>query len=193
MTFLSDLMGLTPVLTDGITTLVLAMHVVIAVLVLFLIHDVLKKKLSPPLLWVSRHGLLLMFSVALVATSVSLFFSEIAMFQPCRFCWMQRIFMYPQVILLGGALFWKERNIARYILLLSLVGIAISIFHYGEQVQSMLYPELFDPLTPCDLSGVSCRATYVLEYGYITIPLMAGTAFLLNIIGSTTMLLAKKN
>ncbi|PIP65479.1 disulfide bond formation protein B, partial [Candidatus Peregrinibacteria bacterium CG10_big_fil_rev_8_21_14_0_10_49_16] len=52
--------------------------------------------------------------------------------------------------------------------------------------------EQFDPLTPCDLSGISCRATYVLEYGYITIPVMAGTAFLLNIIGSTVMLLRKK-
>ncbi|PIR52164.1 hypothetical protein COU77_01840, partial [Candidatus Peregrinibacteria bacterium CG10_big_fil_rev_8_21_14_0_10_49_16] len=161
-------MGLTPQVVEVLATLILALHIIIPILILALLFESRKKK-TPVSQWFSRHGLLLMFIVALVATSMSLFFSEIALFQPCRLCWMQRIFMYPQVILLGGALYWKERTIAKYILLLSLIGIAISALHYGEQVQAMLYPEQFDPLTPCDLSGISCRATYVLEYGYITI------------------------
>ncbi|MDA1208453.1 MAG: disulfide bond formation protein B [bacterium] len=132
-----------------------------------------------------------MFVVAIVATSGSLFFSEMALFAPCKDCWIQRIFMYPQVVLLGIALWRKDANIAWYILALCLLGGAMSGEHYIEQWEAMLDPIAHDPATPCDLSGVSCSATYIFEYGYITIPLMAGTAFCLNIVGSLSMVLEK--
>lgn len=142
--------------------------------------------------WVRNHALLLMFVVALIATSGSLFFSEVALFAPCKDCWFQRIFMYPQVILLGIALWKKDRNVVWYILALSLIGGGLSIDHYHEQWEAMLQPENPDAIAPCDLSGISCSATYLFELGYITIPLMAGTAFLLNILGSLTVLLKRK-
>ena len=72
--------------------------------------------------WISHHGILLMFIVAITATSGSLFFSEIALFAPCKDCWIQRIFMYPQVILLAVALWRKDRNIVWYILPLAISG-----------------------------------------------------------------------
>ncbi|MCB9808594.1 disulfide bond formation protein B [Candidatus Peribacteria bacterium] len=139
---------------------------------------------------VSKHALILMFVVALVATSGSLFFSEIALFAPCKDCWFQRIFMYPQVILLAVALWRKDRTIAWYILALCIVGGALSLDHYSDQWEAILNPIEHDPLAPCDLSGVSCSATYIFELGYITIPLMAATAFLLNALGSITVVLS---
>lgn len=138
--------------------------------------------------WVGNHATVLMLIVAVVATSGSLYFSEIALFAPCKDCWFQRIFMYPQVILLAIALWKKDAAIPYYILALSLLGILISGDQYIEQWKAMLNPAEHDPLKPCDLSGISCSATYILEYRYITIPLMAGTAFLLNILGSTLMI-----
>ena len=39
--------------------------------------------------------------VALLATAGSLFFSYVMEFAPCVLCWYQRIFMYPQAVILG--------------------------------------------------------------------------------------------
>lgn len=148
--------------------------------------------------WISKNALLLMFIVALTATSGSLFFSEIAGWVPCKDCWLQRIFMYPQVLLLATALWKKDRNIAIYILLLCLIGAGIAIDHYADQVEAAFFP-IPDTegvnmlLKPCDASGVSCAKTEIhFTYGYITIPMMALTAFLLNAIGSMFILRSKK-
>lgn len=141
--------------------------------------------------WVSKNALWLMFIVALVATVGSLFFSEIAGWNPCRWCWYQRIFMYPQVVLLGLAILRKDRSIAPYIVALSVIGLLFALWHYGEQAHAALFPQQRDPNVPCDASGVSCRSTPFFHFGYITIPMMAFTAFLLNITGAAVMMRRK--
>ena len=59
--------------------------------------------------FLTRYGLYLAWLVALTATFGSLYFSEIREFVPCELCWIQRIFMYPLVILLGVAVFTTGR------------------------------------------------------------------------------------
>ena len=125
--------------------------------------------------------------VALIATSGSLFYSEIAGYEPCKLCWFQRIFMYPQVLLLGLALWKKEgKQIAPYSVLLSSIGALIAGYHYLLQLD--LVPSL-----PCSAVGysVSCSQRFVMQFGYITIPLMAFTAFLLIIVLTRTALKEK--
>jgi len=124
-----------------------------------------------------RYGLLFLFLVALIATSGSLFFSERAGWIPCKLCWFQRIFMYPQVPLVGLALWRRDRGIAPSVLFLCLIGMCFSLWHYGEQIYYNLHPEL---ITTCDPTGVSCVNAQILAFGYITIPMMALTAFALN-------------
>lgn len=148
---------------------------------------------SPFSVWISSHGLLLMLIVALTATTGSLFFSDVAGWTPCKLCWFQRIFMYPQVLLLGLAIWFKDKTIARYIILLSVIGLLIAAFHYGEQVMAALNPVAVDPNVPCDTSGTSCRSTPFFNFGYITIPMMALTAFLMNIVGSLFVLRSQKS
>lgn len=143
-------------------------------------------KNSRMLSWISHRSLLLMLIVALTATGGSLFFSEIAGWTPCRLCWFQRIFMYPQVVLLPIAIWKHDRTVARYILPLCLIGILIAAGHYIEQVNAALAPA--DPLVPCDNSGTSCASTPFFHFGYITIPMMALTAFLLNGLGALAIL-----
>jgi disulfide bond formation protein DsbB len=156
-------------------------------LIVSLLLEWKKKKRYAIVEWCSRHALVLMFIVALLATGGSLYFSEIAGWTPCKDCWLQRIFMYPQVVLLAVALWKKDRHIAMYILVLSLIGIALSIDHYSDQVEAALSPADADPLQPCDATGESCAKTQIhFSFGYITIPMMAMTAFLLNIVGSIT-------
>ena len=120
---------------------------------------------------VKKHGLWLAFLVALTATLGSLYFSEILGYEPCRLCWFQRILMYPQVLLLGLALSYRDRKIGRYVVPLSVIGACISIYHYVIQRTGPLV---------CNV-GVPCTSQYTFNYGYITIPMMALTAFLMII------------
>ena len=121
-----------------------------------------------------KHGLLLAWLMSVVATASSLFYSEFVGFEPCFLCWWQRIFMYPQVALLGLALWRKDWRIANYGLPLAIIGGLISLYHnylyYGGS-----------SILPCDVygSGVSCLRLYIFEFGYITLPLMALTGFAL--------------
>ncbi len=143
--------------------------------------------------WISTHSMTLMLIIASIATVGSLYFSEVAGWTPCRLCWFQRIFMYPQVVLLVLALWRKDKGIAPYILVLSIIGLLIATLHYGEQVSAALFPTEIDPKVPCDTSGTSCRSTPFFHFGYITIPMMAWTVFLLNILGSLAVIRSKNN
>jgi len=113
-----------------------------------------------------------------IATLGSLFYSEIAGYEPCKLCWFQRILIYPQVILLITA-FAKKRAGAMlaYTLPLSVIGGLIAIYHYLLQLGVVSG-------VACSAVGysVSCAQNFVMTYGYITIPLMAVTTFGLSII-----------
>src|SRR3990167_11056557 len=58
----------------------------------------------------SKRAFILAFLVALIATLGSLTYSEILGYDPCKLCWIQRIFMYPQVLVLGLALWGKHKE-----------------------------------------------------------------------------------
>jgi len=133
--------------------------------------------------YLSKKAILFSFIVALLATLGSLFYSEVAGFEPCKLCWFQRIFMYPQTILLAIALGKKNEGLAVYnSLALSLIGAAIAGYHYLLQIGAA-------PALPCSAVGYSaaCSQRFVMQFGYITIPLMALTGFALII----TFMLAK--
>ena len=117
----------------------------------------------------------------------SLFYSEIAGFPPCSLCWYQRIFIYPQIILLGGALIWRDRSIARYLLPLSVIGAVVALYNSYLQYGG-------SPLIPCgtDPAAIDCAQRLVFEFGYVTIPLMSLTAFVLLILLSLTELTQKR-
>jgi len=142
-----------------------------------------KNKLQPVKDFISKNGVLFAFIVALTATLGSLFYSEIAGYQPCVLCWYQRIFMYPEVILLGTALWKKDKSIINYSITLSIIGALIAFYHYLIQIGVV-------EGVACGVAGytVSCAKIFVLVFGYIGLPLMALTAFLLII---TSLLFAK--
>ena len=64
-----------------------------------------------------------------MATVSSLFLSEIAGFPPCKLCWYQRIFMYPQVIVLGVGYLLNDLKARLMAIILSGIGAAIAIYH----------------------------------------------------------------
>jgi disulfide bond formation protein DsbB len=175
--------------TDILVTSYSVLTVLGQLIIVGLITLMLTKPASSILKKISDNGLLLMLIIAVLGTLGSLYFSEIAHWTPCKKCWLQRIFMYPQVILLAYALWKRDRGVAPYVLLLSIIGVVIAGVHYEEQIQAALFPPPAE--VPCDETGVSCASTPFFHFGYITIPMMALTAFALNIVGSWVMMRRK--
>jgi disulfide bond formation protein DsbB len=122
---------------------------------------------------IRRNAILLSLIISAAATMGSLYFSEILGFEPCELCWFQRIFMYPQVILFAAALWRKKKDILIYSIPLTLFGAIISIY------QNYLVVASTSGQTICTTTGPSCVVEYFLTFGFINIPVMALTAFLL--------------
>jgi disulfide bond formation protein DsbB len=118
-------------------------------------------------------GLYLAWLTSLVATSGSLYLSEVRHFVPCTLCWYQRILMYPLIILLGIASYRQDRAIVRYTVPLSVLGIVVALYHVLEQN----IPG-FGSAALCR-AGVPCSLRYINALGFITIPVLSLTAFTL--------------
>ncbi|MCP3026742.1 disulfide oxidoreductase [Halobacillus sp. A5] len=123
------------------------------------------KKRSETLLFIT-------WAVSLAATLGSLFFSEVLRYTPCELCWYQRIFMYPLVVIYGVSLIKKNTEAALSGLILSGVGGCISIYHYLIQK----VPAFQQAGDAC--GTVPCNAAYINWFGFVTIPFLAGTAFI---------------
>ncbi len=108
---------------------------------------------------ISDSGVWLAWIVALGATVGSLYFSEVANFNPCRFCWFQRIAMYPlSVILLVGGL-RKDPNVRWYAAPLAAIGLAISSWHSLIEWRPSL------DSGECEFQGPSCTFIWFREFG----------------------------
>jgi disulfide bond formation protein DsbB len=123
---------------------------------------------------VEGYELWLAFVVASIATGGSLFFSEIAHFVPCELCWYQRVCMYPLSITTLLAALFDDPRAARYLLPLPVVGAGVSVYHL--LVENGVVGE---SLT-CRISAPGgCTVKWINEFGYVTIPTLALTAFAL--------------
>jgi len=111
--------------------------------------------------------------IALVATVGSLFFSEVMQLPPCILCWYQRIAMYPLVLIIGAGIILRDEKLKSYALPLSLIGLVIAIYH-----NLLYYGIIPESISPCT-QGISCTTVQLQWLGFITIPLMALTAFVL--------------
>ncbi|HIG93847.1 MAG: hypothetical protein QT02_C0004G0035 [archaeon GW2011_AR9] len=117
-----------------------------------------------------QYALTVGFLTSLLAMLISLYYSEIVHFEPCQLCWYQRIFLYPQVLLFGIALFRKDTTVYRYTLSLSIIGGVIALYHYLIQI-------IPNSPTLCSTASVSCASSPFFGFGFVTIPLMSFAAF----------------
>jgi disulfide bond formation protein DsbB len=130
--------------------------------------------------WLRRvlegYELWCVFLVSSIATGGSLFFSEIAGFIPCELCWYQRICMYPLSIITLLAALANDRRVARYLLPLPLVGAGVSVYHL------LVENGVVEQAKGCLISAPGgCATKWINEFGYMTIPTLALTAFVLLI------------
>jgi disulfide bond formation protein DsbB len=113
--------------------------------------------------------------VALVATMGSLYLSEVADFPPCRLCWFQRIAMYPLVVVLGVGVARRDGGARLPGAILALIGAGISVWHLLIERYPTLESGSCDPANPCSIKWVT-------ELGYLTIPGMALSGFLVILV-----------
>lgn len=133
----------------------------------------------------NENPLLFVWIIALLATAGSLYFSEIKGYVPCELCWYQRILMYPLVIIYGVSLWKKQLATAFPGIILSGIGMLVSAYHY--MIQKV--PALYETGSSCGI--VPCNTEYINIGGFITIPFLAGVAFIL--IFATHLILLVKN
>jgi disulfide bond formation protein DsbB len=146
----------------------------------------------------TEGGLGVAWLVAAVCTAGSLWFSEVAGFQPCRLCWIQRACMYPLTLVLAVAL-WAHRraavpattvasppdhvdpaNRARAVarwsrqlaLVMAAVGAVVATYHVLVERFPTLETGACDPEVPCTV-------VWFERLGFVTLPYMALSGFVL--------------
>lgn len=124
-----------------------------------------------------RHGLFFGFGLSVIGLLMTLYYSEILGFEPCFLCWWQRLCLYPQILILGLAVWKKElaQPAATYSLWLSIVGVFFAAYHHVLQV----FPA---GNLPCSATGPSCAKITFIEFGYVTFPMMAIALFAMLIV-----------
>ena len=168
----------------GLATLTLISQIFLIIFAIVFFPGILtknSKSIKKLIQFLSSNSLAFAFLVSVVATLASFFLSEVVHFIPCKLCWFQRIFMYPQVLILGVAAFKNDFGVHKYIIPLSITGAAIAIYHNLLQMSPL-------PL-PCTDEVANCAAKQFAQFGYITIPMMSLTAFFLILV---FMFLSKK-
>lgn len=122
-------------------------------------------------------------AAAAVSTAGSLYLSEVAGYPPCRLCWYQRYAMYPlaPILAVAAVVGSRRRRRTRWFrrvrgggIGLATVGAAISVWHIGVERNPDLEGGACDVANPCSIMWVE-------RFGYLTIPTMALSGFVLVI------------
>lgn len=121
---------------------------------------------------IQRLGLHIAFKTALIASALTLIYSELFGVVPCGFCWMERVLLYPQVLILATALYLKDRLVARYGIVLSGAGLLLSLYHHYIQMGGSQFIKC-----PAAGAGADCAKRFIFEFNFITFPLLAAIIF----------------
>ena len=115
-------------------------------------------------------------AVAGVATLGSLYFSEVADYVPCRWCWYQRIAMYPISVIALVALIRRDRGARYYMVPLAAIGACISLYHYLIEWGVLADSEA------CSLFGPACADVWFRRFGFVSLAFMALCGFVAIIV-----------
>lgn len=124
-----------------------------------------------PYVW----GTIIVTSFGAVATT--LLYSEVFGFIPCSLCWLQRVALYPQILL--SLIAWRIRD-ARYFpvygMAMSAFGFLIAVYQY---IYQMIPTEILKSgLMPCLADGSADCAKKVMEvFGFVTFPFLSAVLF----------------
>jgi hypothetical protein len=120
-------------MTSFITTLTLVTNIIFILFVLAFAFDKSIRRFV--MSYVHKYVLEIIFAVSLGALVFSWWYSNIVNFPPCELCWIQRIFMYPQVLLSFLGILKKDKRIVEYLLPMTIIGGVVALYqslvHWG--------------------------------------------------------------
>lgn len=125
---------------------------------------------------VDDAALWLAWLIAAVAMAGSLYFSEVADFVPCRWCWFQRVAMYPLAVVLLVAALRRDRAVRWYVVPVAAIGACISTYHYALEWRPSL------EVGSCAAFGPSCSDVWFRRFGFVTLSFMALCGFVAIIV-----------
>ena len=120
--------------------------------------------------------------VTIGGVSTSLLYSEVLGFVPCSLCWLQRVALYPQVLLVLAAFKLKDaKHSSVYGTVLSIFGLVVAVYQYVLQA---LPQDLYESgLMPCLADGTAdCSKKIIEVFGFVTFPFLSGVLFLFLIV-----------
>ena len=153
-----------------IATPILALQIILGILIVLLLVNKGKSIIGH----FKKHGMIYGLIIAIASVIGSLGFSEFYYYAPCKLCWIQRIFHYPQVILFAVALYYKDARVWTYSIWLSIIGFIIAGYQVLIQFNPTLAESSFCSIVP---AAESCSDILIQAYGYISIPVMSLTLF----------------
>lgn len=120
-----------------------------------------------------NYGLWIAGAATLFGSAMTLYYSDVLGYVPCGLCWLERVFLYPQVFILGTALYLKDTKAGIYGMVLSVCGLIISLYHHYLQMGGA---ELLS--CPTTGKGADCAERIIFEFNFVTFPLLAAFLFI---------------
>lgn len=144
----------------------------VVLLIDFFFHGRLLGDRLKPFLWP------LIFLTTGSSIALSLLYSEYFGFVPCSLCWLQRIAIYPQVLLAVIAYTFKdEKNFPVYASALSVFGLLAASYHYIYQM--IPRDKIAGGVLPCLADGTAdCADKIINEFDFVTFPLISAFTFI---------------
>jgi disulfide bond formation protein DsbB len=140
-----------------------------------LVFDIASKNLSLKIL-IDKFALIGAFALTACGSVLTLVYSDVFGFVPCGLCWLQRVFLYSQVFVLGTALYTRDKNVWKYGIALSIPGLILSLYqHYLQMGGNELIT------CPTTSAGANCAERILFEFGFVTFPLISAGMFVLLI------------
>lgn len=135
----------------------------------FLVFDMRGKRILKG--HIASFGLHAAFLVVVISAILTLIYSEVFGIIPCGLCWFERIMLYPQIFILGAAIYFKEKAAPLYGIVLSTIGLVISLYHHYIQMGGSAFVK-------CPAAGgADCAKRFFYEFDFMTFPLMAAILF----------------
>lgn len=156
------------------------------IVIIILLIDYLGKRILGPLIAV--YGLTGAIFTVVGSSFMTLVYSEYFGIVPCGLCWLERTMLYPQVLLLGVALYYKDKIVARYGIALSSLGLVVSIYHHYIQMGGSQFIKC-----PVAGAGADCAKRFFFEFNFMTFPLLSAILFAFLIVLYCYLLKSQKS
>jgi disulfide bond formation protein DsbB len=137
---------------------------------------------------IRKYSLYFVWVIATIASSITLYLTEVQYWTPCHICWYQQVCMLPLVFITGLAAWKGFLGIAYYLIPQTLIGLGLSAYQVSMQIYRHVPTEL--PLIEiCKPRG---EETFTFNCG-LNLPFLSVIAFfLINVLLFIILRMSKK-